>query len=173
MNYNVFTDIPGFERRKLLCLHSHDDFQKILLASKIIGELRSKYCTSVAFFSTRGLAEYIERRQGGYTELTGSLYAENLEDRDVHRLIDRASEMVEKKFIRAIIIDCLEDLDIDTDYYKGGIRAKRNAIKSELYWLAAGCNVRVLLFCPYSKSRKYDGEAINPGFPEILPQLNQ
>ena len=168
----ILTDIPGFERRKLHCIDSNEDFSKVFIAGRIIGELRGKYATSVAYFSTRDTAMDIERLQESYSDLIGNLYAIDLEDRDVHKLCDMAAGMIEKKFVRAIIIDCLEGLEIGSTYYKGGVRAKRNEIKTNLYLLAASSNVPVLLFCPYRKSHKYDKE-IYTFLADILPQMNQ
>jgi len=168
----ILKDIPGFERRKLHCIDCDEEVNKIILAGKLISELRSKYGTSVAYFSSRGYANEVEKYQEFCPQAVGRLYACDLKDHDVMHLCDSIEEMVDKKFVRAVIIDCLEDLDIDPDYYKGGIRAKRNEIKTNLFFLAAGCDIPVLLFCPLRKSHKYEND-INPFAISILQQLQE
>ena len=163
------TDIPVFERGKLYCVDCNYEFTKVLFAGRLIAELRSKYCTSVAYFSTHGTAESVEDLQSDHSGLVGTLYAENLENNDCDALYKKAAEMIDKKFVRAIIIDCIEGLDIRN--LDGGIRAKRAEIKTCLDILAATKKVRVLLFCPYRKSVRYDRRELNP-FSEILTQLS-
>ena len=163
------TDIPGFERGKLYCVDCSYELTKVFFAERLIAELRSKYCTSVAYFSTHGTAESVENLQSDRSGLVGALYAENLENNDCDALYKKAAEMIDKKFVRAIIIDSIEGLDIRN--FDGGIRAKRAEIKTCLDILAATKKVRVLLSCPYRKSVQYDRRELNP-FSEILPQLS-
>ena len=163
------TDIPVFERGKLYCVDCNYEFTKVLFAGRLIAELRSKYCTSVAYFSTHGTAESVENLQSGHNGLVGTLYAENLENNDCDALYEKAAEMIDRKFVRAIIIDSIEGIDIRN--FEGGIRAKRTEIKTCLNILAATKKVPVLLFCPYRKSVQYDKKGLNP-FSEILPQLS-
>ena len=163
------TDIPGFERGKLHCIDCSDELTKVFLAERLIAELRSKYCTSVAYFSTHDTAESIENLQSDHSGLVGTLYAENLENNDCDALYEKAAEMIDRKFVRAIIIDSIEGIDIRN--FDGGIRAKRTEIKTCLNILAATKKVPVLLFCPYRKSVQYDKKGLDP-FSEILPQLS-
>lgn len=165
----VLTDIPGFERGKLHCIDSSDELAKILFAAKLIAELRSRYCTSVAYFSTHGTAGNVEDIQSDYTGLAGALYAENLESNDCDDLYCKAVEMIDRKFVRAIIVDCIEGLDVKD--FKGGIRAKRTEITTCLQMLAATKKVPVLLFCPGKKSRSANQKELNPYLAEILPQM--
>lgn len=165
----ILTNIPGFERRKLHCIDCNNNFSKVLLAGKLIGELRSKYCTSVAYFSTRGTAKDIEAIQKDYSGLTGALYTENLKSRDCLELCDRIAEMAEKRFIRAIVIDSIEGLDISD--FEGSTRAKRKEIKTNLFLTAASCNIPILLFCPHRRSVEYD-TSIDPLMVQILPQMD-
>ena len=165
----VLTDIPGFERGKLHCIDSSDELAKILFAAKLIAELRSRYCTSVAYFSTHGTAGNVEDIQSDYTGLAGALYAENLESNDCDDLYCKAVEMIDRKFVRAIIVDCIEGLDVKD--FKRGIRAKRTEIKTCLQMLAATKKVPVLLFCPGKKSRSANQKELNPYLAEILPQM--
>ena len=53
--------------------------------------------------------------------------------------------MVSKRFVRAIVIDCINGLDIRD--FDDGTRARRNEIKTNLYLLALSCNIPILLFC--------------------------
>lgn len=165
----VLTDIPGFERGKLHCIDSSDELAKILFAAKLIAELRSRYCTSVAYFSTHGTAGNVEDIQSDYTGLAGALYAENLESNDCDDLYCKAVEMIDRKFVRAIIVDCIEGLDVKD--FEGGVRAKRNEIKTCLHILAATKKIPVLLFCPGKKSRSANQKELNPYLAEILPQM--
>ena len=165
----ILTDIPGFKRGELHCIDSSDELAKILLAAKLIAELRSRYCTSVAYFSTHGTAGNVEGIQSDYTGLTGVLYAENLESNDCDDLYCKAVEMIDRKFVRAIIVDCIEGLDVKD--FRGGIRAKRTEIKTCLKILAATKKVPVLLFCPGKKSRNANQKELNPYLGEILPQM--
>lgn len=150
----MMTDIPGFRRRELFCIACNNGSLKILAADDIIAELRSKYCTSVAYFSTRGKSKEVETLQNSRSSLVGALYTEDLENNDCSALCDKITEMVERKFVRAIVIDCLEGLDIK-DFDDGGIRAKRNEIMTHLWFTAGYENVRILLFCPWRKSHEY------------------
>lgn len=138
----------------------------------IIAELRGRYCTSVAYFSTQGTAKEIEAFLQDRSGLVGTLHAIDLEDKDCRALYERATEIIRKKFVRAIIIDCLEGLDI-TDF-DGGIRAKRKEIELEMHLLARTENVPVLLFCPSMKMKKDLGSTdfIDP-MGDILPQMRQ
>ena len=165
----VLTDIPGFERGKLHCIDSSNKLVKILFAAKLIAELRSRYCTSVAYFSTHGTAGNVEDIQSDYAGLAGALYAENLESNDCDDLYCKAVEMIDRKFVRAIIVDCIEGLDVKD--FEGGVRAKRNEIKTCLHILAATKKVPVLLFCPGKKSRSANQKELNPYLAEILPQM--
>ena len=63
------TDIPGFERGKLHCIDCGDELTKVFLAERLIAELRTKYCTSVAYFSTHGTAESVENLQSDHSGL--------------------------------------------------------------------------------------------------------
>ena len=90
----ILTDIPGFKRGELHCIDSSDELAKILFAAKLIAELRSKYCTSVAYFSTHGTAESVENLQSEHSGLVGTLYAENLENNDCDALYKKAADTV-------------------------------------------------------------------------------
>ena len=167
----VLTDIPGFERRQLHCICSNDDLSKILFAGKLIGELRSKYGTSVAYFSTRSTSEAIEDLQGQYDNPVGKLYATDLENNDCMDLCRKIQEMVNQRFVRAVVIDCLEGLDLKE--FDGGVRARRDEIKTKLYMTAAACNIPILLFCPRSRSHKDKTEEYDAFMAEVLPQLRK
>ena len=165
----ILSDIPGFERGMLYCINGSKDIPRVFFAAKLIAELRSKYCISVAYFSTRGTSKRIENLQSDYDGLIGALYTEDLNDGDFYELCVKAEEMVEKKSVRLIVIDGIEGLDVKG--FKGGIRAKREEIKTTLCWLAAGKQVRVLLFCPSRKSDKFADKELNPFLREMLPQM--
>lgn len=165
----ILTDIPGFEKGKLHCIDSSDNLAKVFLAASLIAELRRDYCTSVAYFSTRGTAKKIEELQEDHKDLVGALYAIDLTDNDLNGLCKAATELIEKKFVRAIVIDCLEGLDIKD--FDGGVRAKRNEIKSDLNFFAASYKIPALLFCPDRKGHKYGNKELNPYESHILQQM--
>lgn len=168
----LLKDIPGFEHGELHCIACSDKLDKIFFAGNLIAELRGRYCTSVAYFSTQGTAKEIEAFLQDRSGQVGALYAIDLEDKDCRALYERATEIIRKKFVRAIIIDCLEGLDI-TDF-DGGIRAKRKEIELEMHLLARTENVPVLLFCPKMKLKKdIDSTYIIDPMGDILPQMRQ
>lgn len=166
----LLTDIPGFERGRLHYIYGSAKQPKIIFAARLIVELRRKYCTSVAYFSTHGTAGDVEDFQRDRTGLTGALYAEDLESNDCGSLCCKAVEMIDRKFVRAIIVDCIEGLDVKG--FDGGIRARRNEVETCLQRLASTKNVPVLVFCPGKKTRNDNMKVIYPYLGEILPQMS-
>ena len=154
----LLKDIPGFEHGELHCIACSDKLAKIFFAGNLIAELRGRYCTSVAYFSTQGTAKEIEAFLQDRSGQIGALYAIDLEDKDCRALYERATEIIRRKFVRAIIIDCLEGLDITL----------------EMHLLARTENVPVLLFCPKMKLKKdMDNTDIIDPMGDILPQMRQ
>lgn len=166
----IFKNIPGCECRELHCIDCDDNVSKIFFAAKLIADLRRKYCISIAYFSTHGTSKDIIGLHNLYNVHTGFLYAYDRENNNCIDLCNRISKMVNEKSVSVIIIDCIEGLDIkDSDR---GVRAKRNEIKTNLYILAASCNVAIVIFCPYRKSCKYD-RVFDPFIPQVLPQMEE
>ena len=79
----LLKDIPGFEHGELICIACSDKLDKIFFAGNLIAELRGKYCTSVAYFSTQVTAKEIEAFLRDRSGLVGTLHAIDLEDKDL------------------------------------------------------------------------------------------
>ena len=102
----ILNQIPGFEIGAVEHIRTTDEVQALFLAAQEISELLNQWNTNVAFFS-------LSCRSGGLKTLVDNkssvarLYTVNQKNPDLNVILRKAQGMVNRKFVRAIVIEGL------------------------------------------------------------------
>ena len=97
-------EIPGFENGCVQRFGSETEERSLNVAAELISELLNKWNTNVAFFSLTGHGE----RMGDLVKNESSfarLYTIDQKNRDIRVIIRKAKGLVNRKFVRAVIIE--------------------------------------------------------------------
>ena len=104
--------IPGFEKGTVQCVCATDAEGALYLGAQMASDLLSKWFTNVAYFSLLCHAEALQalvRNTAGFTRL----HAVNQKNPNLQVILNKAQGMVNRKFVRAVIIEGLPAPDPD------------------------------------------------------------
>ena len=104
--------IPGFEKGTVQCVCATDAEGALYLGAQMVSDLLSKWFTNVAFFSLLGHADALQalvQNTAGFTRL----HAVDQKNPDLKVILQKAQGMVNRKFVRAVIIEGLPEPDSD------------------------------------------------------------
>lgn len=104
--------IPGFEKGTVQCVCATDAEGALYLGAQMASDLLSKWFTNVGFFSLIGHAEALQtlvQNTAGFTRL----HAVNQKNPDLGVILQKSQGIVNRKFVRAVIIEGLPEPDSD------------------------------------------------------------
>ena len=102
--------IPGFEKGTVQCVCAADKESALYLAAQMVSDLLNKWYTNVAFISLIGHCEALQalvQNKSGFTRL----FAVNQKNPNLLVILNKARGMVNRKFVRAVIIEGLPKPD--------------------------------------------------------------
>ncbi len=102
--------IPGFENGTVQCVCAADKESALYLAAQMVSDLLNKWYTNVAFISLIGHCEALQalvKNTSGFTRL----HTVNQKNPDLLVILNKARGMVNRKFVRAVIIEGLPEPD--------------------------------------------------------------
>ena len=102
--------IPGFEKGTVQCVCAADAESALYLGAQMVSDLLSKWYTNVAYFSMLGHTEALQalvKNTAGFTRL----HAVNQKNPNLQVILNKAQGMVNRKFVRAVIIEGLQEPD--------------------------------------------------------------
>ena len=102
--------IPGFEKGTVQCVCAADKDSALYLAAQMVSDLLNKWYTNVAFFSLIGHGEDLQtivKNEAGFTRL----FTVNQKNPNLQVILNKARGMVNRKFVRAVIIEGLPEPD--------------------------------------------------------------
>ena len=102
----ILNQIPGFEIGAVEHIRTTDEVQALFLAAQEVSELLNHWNTNVGFFSlssrSDGLKALVDNKSS-----VARLYSVNQKNPDLNVILRKAQGMVNRKFVRAIVIEGL------------------------------------------------------------------
>ena len=102
----ILNQIPGFEIGAVEHIRTTDEVQALFLAAQEISELLNQWNTNVGFFSLSSRSEGLKALVDNKSSVA-RLYTVNQKNHDLNVILRKAQGMVNRKFVRAIVIDGL------------------------------------------------------------------
>jgi hypothetical protein len=106
----IINQIPGFENGRVHCVCAEDAEGALFLSAQMVSDLLNKWNTNVVFFSLTGRADALEGMVQNESKAT-RLYTVDQKNPDLRVIISKAQGMVNRKFVRAVIIEGLQHPD--------------------------------------------------------------
>ena len=106
----IINQIPGFENGSVQRVSATDEVGALFLAAQMASDVLNKWNTNIAFFSlssrSKGLKALVDNKS-----TVARLYTVNQKNHDLNVILRKAKGMVNRKFVRAIVIEGLPELD--------------------------------------------------------------
>ncbi|MBP5398658.1 MAG: hypothetical protein J6Y32_08585 [Bacteroidales bacterium] len=102
----ILNQIPGFEIGAVEHIRTTDEVQALFLAAQEISELLNQWNTNVGFFSLSSRSEGLKALVDNKSSVA-RLYTVNQKNHDLNVILRKAQGMVNRKFVRAIVIEGL------------------------------------------------------------------
>lgn len=102
----ILNQIPGFEIGAVEHIRTTDEVQALFLAAQEISELLNQWNTNVGFFSLSSRSEGLKALVDNKSTVA-RLYTVNQKNPDLNVILRKAQGMVNRKFVRAIVIEGL------------------------------------------------------------------
>ena len=106
----IIFQIPGFEKGYVQSVCSSDEAGAIYLAAQTVNDLLNKWNTNVAFFSLSSRCEALQELVKA-DSCFAHLFTVNQKNHSLQVIIRKAKGMVNRKSVRAIVIEGLSELD--------------------------------------------------------------
>ena len=106
----TINQIPGFENGRVHCVCAEDVESAFFLSAQMVSDLLNKWNTNVAFFSLTSRADALERMVLNESKVA-RLYTVDQKNPELRVIINKAQGMVNRKFVRAVIIEGLQHPD--------------------------------------------------------------
>ena len=125
----ILNQIPGFEIGAVEHIRTADEIQTLFLAAQEVSELLNQWNTNVAFFSLSGRSEGLKHLVENKSAVA-RLFTVNQKNPDLSLILRKAQGMVNRKFVRALVIEGLPGkLDADVQRrLEGWARANKCTI---------------------------------------------
>ena len=104
----IINQIPGFENGRVHRVCAEDTEDALFLSAQMVSDLLNKWNTNVAFFSLTGCADTLEGMVQNESPVA-RLYTVNQKNPELRIIINKAQGMVNRKFVRAVIIEGFQD----------------------------------------------------------------
>ena len=106
----IIYQIPGFEKGYVQSVCSSDEAGAIYLAAQTVNDLLNKWNTNAAFFSLSSHSEALQELVKA-DSCFARLFTVNQKNHNLQVIIRKAKGMVNRKSVRAIVIEGLSELD--------------------------------------------------------------
>ena len=102
----ILNQIPGFEIGAVEHIRTADEIQTLFLAAQEVSELLNQWNTNVAAFSLSGRSEGLKLLVENKSAVA-RLFTVNQKNPDLNVILRKAQGMVNRKFVRAVVIEGL------------------------------------------------------------------
>lgn len=102
----ILNQIPGFEIGAVEHIRAMDKVQTLFLVAQEVSELLNRWNTSVAAFSLSGRSEGLKLLVENKSAVA-RLFTVNQKNPDLNVILRKAQGMVNRKFVRAVVIEGL------------------------------------------------------------------
>ena len=102
----IIKQIPGFEIGAVEHIRTTNEAQTLFLAAQEVSELLNQWHTNVAFFSLNNRSEGLKALVDNKSSVA-RLYTVNQKNPDLNVILRKAQGMINRKFVRAIVIEGL------------------------------------------------------------------
>ena len=102
----ILNQIPGFEIGAVEHIRAMDEVQTLFLVAQEVSELLNQWNTNVGAFLLSGRSEGLNLLVENKSAVA-RLYAVNQKNPDLNTILRKAQEMVNRKFVRAVVIEGL------------------------------------------------------------------
>ena len=102
----IINQIPGFEIGAVEHIRTTNEAQTLFLAAQEVSELLNQWHTNVAFFSLNNRSEGLKALVDNKSSVA-RLYTVNQKNPDLNVILRKAQGMINRKFVRAIVIEGL------------------------------------------------------------------
>ena len=106
----IINQIPGFESGSVQCVCASDKVGALFLCARMISDLLNKWNTNVAVFSLTSRSSALQGLVKNESAVA-RLYTVNQKNPDLNVILRKAQGMVNRKFVRVILIEGLPALD--------------------------------------------------------------
>ena len=106
----IIYQIPGFEKGSVHSVCASDKVAAIHLCSQIVSDILNKWNTNVAFFSLSSRCEALQELVKA-DSCFARLFSVNQKNHNLQVIIRKATGMVNRKSVRAIVIEGLSELN--------------------------------------------------------------
>ena len=103
--------IPGYEKGRVQRINATDEVSESFIVAQMAADLRKKWNTSVLCISLDGHKEVIESLIP-QENAVGSVYVLNQKNPEIEVVLRKATGIINRRFIRALIISGAERLSI-------------------------------------------------------------
>ena len=138
----IINQIPGFEKGRVQRINATDEVSESLIVAQMADILRQKWNTSVLCISLDGHKEAIESLVP-QEKAVGSIYVLDQKNPTVDVVLRKAAGIINRRFIRAIIISGAERLTTRT--YKDHPDKEQEFINRCLNGLARDKKIPIIL----------------------------
>ena len=134
--------IPGYEKGRVQRITATDEVSESFIVAQMADDLRKKWNTSVLCMSLDGHREVIESLIP-QENAVGSVYVLNQKNPEIEVVLRKATGIINRRFIRALIISGAERLS--TKDYKDKPEKGREWIDLRLNDLSGGIGLPIIL----------------------------
>ena len=138
----IITQIPGYEKGLVQRISATDEVSSSFLVAQMADILRQKWNTSVLCISLDGHKEAIESLIP-QEKAVGNVYVLDQKNHDFEVVLRKATGIVNRRFVRALIVSGAERLTTKT--YKDKPEKGREWIDLRLNGLAGGIGIPIIL----------------------------
>ena len=134
--------IPGYEKGRVQRINATDEVSESFIVAQMAADLRKKWNISVLCISLDGHKEVIESLIP-QENAVGSVYVLNQKNPEIEVVLRKATGIINRRFIRALIISGAERLS--TKDYKDKPEKGREWIDLRLNDLSGGIGLPIIL----------------------------
>lgn len=138
----IINQIPGFEKGRVQRINATDAVSESFIVAQMAADLRKKWNTSVLCISLDGHKEAIESLIP-QEKAVGNVYVLDQKNHDFEVVLRKATGIINRRFVRALIVSGAERLTTKT--YKDKPEKGREWIDLRLNGLAGGIGIPIIL----------------------------
>jgi hypothetical protein len=138
----IINQIPGYEKGRLQRISATDEVSESFIVAQMAADLRKKWNTSVLCISLDGHKEAIETLIP-QEKAVGNVYVMNQKNPELEAVLRKATGIINRRFVRALIISGAERLT--TKAYKDNLGKGREWIDYRLNGLSGGFGLPIIL----------------------------
>jgi hypothetical protein len=106
----IINQIPGFEKGVVQYVSATDEVSALFLAAQMVSDLLNKWNTNVAVFSLTGRCDALQGLIKNESSVA-KIYSVNQKNPNLQVVLRKAQGMVNRKFVRAIVLEGLPEPD--------------------------------------------------------------